>query len=168
MIFRTLLLIQAMLFVAFFAACSSTPKTEESAPKTPERSLGSGMVVDAANGQLAKVPVMGFPAFKTSMPIKQFDEYGENAATAAKTVVASMPAGYKLQITGHANAGTGKPAGFVKNISTERAKFVHAYFVKKGLDPAKMTYTGAGDTEQDPGLTREQNRRVTFKLVESK
>lgn len=159
--FRTLLSIQALLLVSLFAACSSTPKAEErSAP------LGGSMIIDAANAQLAKVPVVGFPPYGATMPITQFDQYGENAATAAKAVVASMPAGYKLQVTGHANS-VGSPA-VVKSVSTQRAKFVHTYLVKKGLEPAKLTYVGVGDTEQDPSLSKEQNRRVTFKLVESK
>lgn len=42
---------------AFSVACGSTQKTEE-------RSLGGNMIIDAANGQLAKVPVIGFPAFR--------------------------------------------------------------------------------------------------------
>lgn len=159
--FKTLFLIQTLSLAAIFAACSSTPKAEERSP-----SLGSGMIIDAANGQLSKVPVVGFPPYGASMPITQFDQYGENAATAAKAVVASMPEGYKLQITGHANP-VGAPA-FIKSISLQRAKFVQAYFVKKGLEPKKMIAVGVGDTEQDPNLSREQNRRVTFKLVESK
>lgn len=166
MYFRIFSLTQILSLTAFVAACSSTPKTEE--PKTESRGLGGSMIVDASNAQLAKVPVVGFPPYGASMPIKQFDQYGENAATAAKTVIASLPEGYKLQLTGHANANSGRSAAWVKNISTQRAKFVQNYFVKKGLDGSKMVVTGAGDTEQDPSLSKEQNRRVTFKLVEAK
>lgn len=159
-------IIQILSLTALIAACSSTPKTEE--PKTESRGPGGGMLIEASNAQLAKVPVVGFPPYTASMPIKQFDKYGENAATAAKAVVASLPEGYKLQITGHANANSGRSAAWVKNLSTQRAKFVQAYFVKKGLDGSKMIVNGAGDTEQDPGLSKEENRRVTFKLVEVK
>ncbi len=159
--FRNLLFVQALLFAALFAACSSTPKVEERAPS-------GNMIVDAANAQLAKVPVMGFPGFGSSMPMTQFDQYGEASASVAKGVVASMPEGYKLQIAGHANSGSGKPQSFLKNISTQRAKFVYDYFKQKGLDGTKMTYVGVSDSDQDPSLTKLQNRRVTFKLVESK
>ncbi|MBN8221343.1 MAG: OmpA family protein [Spirochaetes bacterium] len=158
---RKLMFVQAVMLAAIFAACSSTPKTEDRAPS-------NNMVVDAANAQLAKVPIMGFPGFGTTIPMNQFDQYGEASLTAAKGVLASMPAGYKLQIAGHANTTSGKSAEFLKNISTQRAKFVHGYFVKKGLDPAKMTYVGVSDSDQDPSLTKMQNRRVTFKLVEAK
>ncbi len=146
---------------AFSVACGSTQKTEE-------RSLGGNMIIDAANGQLAKVPVIGFPPFGTSMPITQFDQYGENSATAAKAVIASMPAGYKLQVTGHANQHAQKSAGYTKNLSTQRAKYVYNYFVKKGVDKSKLTYVGVGDSEPDTSLSRDQNRRVTFRLVEGK
>lgn len=158
---RILIVSSVFAISAFSVACGSTQKVEE-------RSVGGNMLIDAANGQLAKVPVIGFPPFGTSMPITQFDQYGENSATAAKAVIASMPAGYKLQVTGHANQHAQKSAGYTKNLSTQRAKYVYNYFVKKGVDKSKLTYVGVGDSEPDSSLSRDQNRRVTFKLVESK
>jgi hypothetical protein len=153
--------------------CGSTDKkadgaaagADEGAASANSRSFGGDMVVDAANGQLAKVPVVGFPPFEPKMPITQFDQYGENAATVAKGVVASMPAGYKLQITGHANQHASKSAAYTKSLSQQRAKYVYNYFVQKGLDKSKMTYVGVGNSEPDPSLSHAENRRVTFKLV---
>ncbi|HRP67979.1 MAG TPA: OmpA family protein [Turneriella sp.] len=148
--------------VGFTMACGSTQKTEE------VRSVSSGFGIDAANEQLAKIPVVGFPPYQSSMPMSQFDKYGENAATVAKGVVATLPEGYKIQLTGHANANSGRSAAFVKNISTQRAVFVKNYLVKKGLAANKLVTVGAGDSQQDPNLSKENNRRVTFSVVEAK
>jgi len=147
-------------------ACSSTPKKEDATQETP--SLKSGFAIDEANKQLAKIPVVGFPPYRSTMPMEQFDKYGENAATVAKGVVATLPEGYKIQLTGHANANSGRSDAFVKKISTDRAKFVESYLIKKGLDKNKLVSVGAGDSQQDPGLSKENNRRVTFSVVETK
>ena len=148
----------ALLTAIMVIACGSAPAKES-------RSLGDGVAIDAANAQLAKVPVVGFPPFTTKMPITQFDQYGENAATVAKTVIASMPEGYLIQIVGHANQHPSKSAAFTKSLSTQRAKYVYTYFVSKGIDKNKMTYTGVGSSEPDPNLSHSDNRRVTFKLI---
>ncbi len=164
----------ATMAIGLATACGSTDKkadgsaagaTEGGASASSRSFGGDDMLVDAANGQLAKVPVVGFPPFSTSMPITQFDQYGENAATVAKGVVSSMPAGYKLQITGHANQHPSKSAAYTKSLSQQRAKYVYNYFVQKGLDKSKMTYVGVGNSEPDPNLSHADNRRVTFKLV---
>lgn len=143
------------------SACSSAQKTDEA----QSRGLGGNMVVDAANGQLAKVPVVGFPPFSTTMPMSQFDQYGENAATVAKGVVNALPDGYVLQIRGHANQHPSKSVAYTKNLSEQRARYVYNYFAKKGIDKKKMTWVGVGNAEPDPSLSHDQNRRVTFQLV---
>lgn len=149
----------ALMTVGVMIACGSAPAKES-------RSSGDGIVIEAANAQLAKVPVVGFPPFATKMPITQFDKYGENAATVAKTVIASMPEGYLLQIVGHANQHPSKSAAYTKSLSTQRAKYVYNYFAAKGIDKNKMTYAGAGNSEPDPNLSHSENRRVTFKLIQ--
>ncbi len=150
----------ALLFAGILAACGSAPAKENTA-----RSAGDGLAIDAANAQLAKIPIVGFPPFATKMPITQFDKYGEEAATVAKTVVASMPAGYQLQVVGHANQHPAKSTAYTKSLSLQRAKYVYDYFGRKGIDKKKMTYTGVGNSEPDPSLSHSDNRRVTFKLI---
>lgn len=171
-----------LLLIAVLAvACGSTDKKTDSnaagetatATATADgagatassRSFGGDMAVDAANEQLAKVPVVGFPPFSTSMPITQFDQYGEKAATVAKGVVNNMPAGYVLQIKGHANQHASKSAAYTKSLSLQRAKYVYNYFAGKGIDKKKMTTVGVGNAEPDPNLSHADNRRVTFRLV---
>ncbi|MFO1469631.1 MAG: OmpA family protein [Turneriella sp.] len=152
--------ILAVVLTASVVACGSTQKSE-----TASRSMGDDMVIDAANQQLAKVPAVGYPPFATTMPTAQFDQYGETAATVAKNVVNSMPPGYVLQVTGHANQHPSKSAAYTKSLSLQRAKYVYNYFIKKGIDKNKMTYVGVGNAEPDPNLSHSDNRRVTFKIV---
>jgi len=135
-------------------------------PKDVPNVASGNIIVDQANEQLAKVPVIGFPPFTTTMPMTQFDQYGENAATAAKAVIATMPDGYLLQIVGHANQHRTKSVAYTKSLSVARAKYVYNYFVKKGVDKSKLTYTGVGNDEPDANLSHDNNRRVTFKLVQ--
>ena len=84
----------------------------------------------------------------------------------------------KLEIQGHTDDQPLKPGGkFADNLalSQARADSVKAYFVDKGIDPARLTSKGYGDTvpvEDPKGLTggklntaRAKNRRVEFKLV---
>ena len=168
--FHTILFLLALSTAA--VACGSTDKKADSnaagatgASGASSRSFGGDMVVDAANDQLAKVPVVGFPPFSNTMPMTQFDQYGKNAATVAKGVVNNMPDGYVLQIKGHANQHPSKSAAYTKSLSLQRAKYVYNYFAGKGIDKKKMTAVGVGNAEPDPSLSHAENRRVTFKLV---
>ncbi|MFZ5630473.1 MAG: OmpA family protein [Spirochaetota bacterium] len=164
-----------VLVAALAVACGSTDKkidasaaganADSAGTSASSRSFGGDMVVDAANEQLAKVPVVGFPPFSNTMPITQFDQYGENAATVAKGVVNNMPDGYVLQIKGHANQHASKSAAYTKSLSLQRARYVYNYFAGKGIDKKKMTTVGVGNAEPDPNLSHADNRRVTFKLV---
>ncbi len=154
--------IMILILAPVLGACGSTQKAPEA---SNSRSMGDDMVIDAANQQLAKVPAVGYPPFSTTMPTAQFDQYGETAATVAKGVVNSMPAGYVLQVTGHANHHPSRSAAYTKNLSQQRAKYVYNYFIKKGIDKKKMTFVGVGNSEPDPNLSHSENRRVTFKIV---
>jgi OmpA-OmpF porin, OOP family len=84
----------------------------------------------------------------------------------------------KLEIQGHTDDQPLKPGGkFADNtaLSQARADQVKAYFVSKGIDEARLTAKGYGDSKpiDDPkGLTggklntaRAKNRRVEFQLM---
>jgi hypothetical protein len=157
-----------VMLVAAVAALTVACGSAQVDPNAASRSLGGNMVVDAANGQLAKVPVVGFPPFGTTMSTAQFDKYGSEAATAAKAVIGTLPEGYVLQITGHANAHKSLSTAGVTKLSQGRANYVYNYFVKKGIDKTKLTAVGVGASEPDASLSHDQLRRVTFKVVEKK
>jgi OOP family OmpA-OmpF porin len=86
----------------------------------------------------------------------------------------------KLEIQGHTDDQPVRTGGkFPDNLalSQARADSVKAYFVSKGIDAARLTAKGYGDTvpvEDPKGLTgdkldnaRTKNRRVEFKLIGS-
>ena len=86
----------------------------------------------------------------------------------------------KLEIQGHTDDQPLKAGGkFPDNqaLSQARAESVKAYFVSKGIDEARLTAKGYGDTVpvEDPkdlkggklNAARAKNRRVEFKLVSS-
>ncbi|AFM11041.1 OmpA family protein [Turneriella parva] len=159
-----------------FAACSSTeekkaevtppPAAPEPAPAANTRSAGLDSGVDSANEKLAKVAVVGLPAFDA----KGAGASAKGSLATVKEVVAEMPEGYVLEITGHHNQHPEKDKrkdDGKGGLSRQRAKDVYNYFVKNGIPKEKMTYRGAGSAERDENLSREKNRRVTFKVVKA-
>src|SRR5262249_45205723 len=74
----------------------------------------------------------------------------------------------KLEISGHTDT-SGSTEHNIK-LSTDRANSVRDYFIKKGIDPARLralgfgTPTHTGDTAPPAG--RAKNRRVEFRLIE--
>ena len=171
---KTILSMLMLTVLAFSSACGSTQPQKapaasaDAAQNSGEPNLAQargGVSVEAANQQLAGVAVLGFPAFTESMPVGQFDKYGATAANVVKTIVNEMPAGYVLQITGHANQHASKDAQYTKTLSVSRARYVYNYFLKKGIAKTYLSYQGVGADEPDSSLSHDNNRRVTFKLV---
>lgn len=158
-------------------ACSSTEEkkaevkppeatVQEPTPVANTRSAGLDGGVDAANEKLAKAAVVGLPAFDS----KGAGASAKGSLATVKEVVAEMPEGYVLEITGHHNQHPDKDKrkdDGKGGLSRQRAKDVYNYFVKNGIPKEKMTYRGAGSSERDESLSREKNRRVTFKVVKA-
>jgi outer membrane protein OmpA-like peptidoglycan-associated protein len=74
----------------------------------------------------------------------------------------------KIEISGHTD-NTGNPVINAK-LSTDRAKAVVDYLVKKGVEQNRMTYMGYGSdqpiAENTTDAGRKKNRRVEFKILE--
>ncbi|MCQ2337405.1 MAG: OmpA family protein [Paludibacteraceae bacterium] len=73
----------------------------------------------------------------------------------------------KIQITGHTdNVGKEK---YNQKLSEGRAKAVYMEMVKRGIDPKRMTWRGAGELEpiesNDTPEGRAENRRVEFMIL---
>lgn len=64
-------------------------------------------------------------------------------------------------LAGHADKQTGT-AAFNRTISEKRAKAAYDYLVKKGVNPAQLTYKGYGD-ESNPYPVQRSNRSVVIK-----
>jgi|GEM_PF-600311 len=178
---KNIFAIPAMAAALFAVACSSTeekkpepvkveaPKVE--APKAVEpvvaaRSIDPSMKVDELNTRLTKVAVVGLPPFQRTGG-KKMDELAQKSLEESKSVMADMPEGYVLQITGHHNQHPDKSKRTGNGLSVQRAKYVYDYFVKNGVAKEKLAYRGAGSSENDKSLSRDENRRVTFKVVKA-
>ncbi|MFO1527368.1 MAG: OmpA family protein [Turneriella sp.] len=163
-------------------ACSSTEEKKPEAVKPPEppkveapkveapvvaaRSVDPATKVDEANEKLTKVAVTGLPAFEPKGG-KKMEEFARKSLEESKAVIADMPEGYVLQITGHHNQHPDKSKRKGNGLSVQRAKYVYDYFVKNGVPKEKLSYRGAGSAEYDKNLSRSENRRVTFKVVKA-
>ncbi|HEU4729206.1 MAG TPA: OmpA family protein [Kofleriaceae bacterium] len=101
-----------------------------------------------------------------------------NATLDKAVAVLKEFADLKLEIQGHTDDQPIKPGGkFADNtaLSQARADAVKAYFVSKGIEEARLTSKGYGDTVplEDPkdlkggklDAARAKNRRVEFKLI---
>ncbi len=171
----------AMGMALFAVACSSTEEKKPEAPKVEApkveapkveapvvsaRSVDPSMKIDEYNTRLAKVSVVGLPAFQKTGG-KKLDEAAEKSLEESKSVLADMPEGYVLQISGHHNQHPDKSKRTGNGLSVQRAKYVYDYFVKNGVAKEKLAYRGAGSSENDKNLSRDENRRVTFKVVKA-
>ena len=143
-----------MLAAGMFAvACSSTEKKPEpppveapkvEAPKAAEpvvaaRSIDPSVKIDELNTRLTKVAVVGLPPFQRTGG-KKMDELAQKSLEESKSVLADMPEGYVLQITGHHNQHPDKSKRTGKGLSVQRAKYVFDYFVKNGVAKEKLAY----------------------------
>ncbi|HNE19479.1 MAG TPA: OmpA family protein [Turneriella sp.] len=161
----------------FAAACSSTEKkTEqpvveqpkaEAQPAVQARSVDMGAQLDSANEKLAGVAMLSLPAFKASASNDSFQSGAAKALDTAKSVQGDIPEGHVLQITGHGNKHPDESKRSGVQLSEQRAKLVYNYFVKNGFPKEKLAYRGVGSAQNDEKLSREQNRRVTFRIVKA-
>ena len=85
--------------------------------------------------------------------------------------------GLKIEIQGHVCCDDGYEDGFDydsrdRNLSTNRAKAVYEFLVKKGIDPNRLQYRGFGHSkpkvfpEKNPG-DEQTNRRVEILILEN-
>ena len=158
-------IITGVIIFALIAGCSSSPKVEkDSGGEATE-------LISAQNRQLANSSFGGFGYKSSKLPSAQWDSWAENAAPVIKDILAKIPEGYLLQVTGHADASgpeepTGNKPGNIK-ISTDRAYTVYSALQRAGIDSPKMTYKGIGSSELLEGVDPRsgEQRRVTFKVI---
>ncbi|MEQ8533025.1 MAG: OmpA family protein, partial [Imperialibacter sp.] len=74
----------------------------------------------------------------------------------------------KIEVSGHTD--TSGPEDYNQRLSELRARAVYNYFVNNGIDKARLTVVGYGETKpkvpNDTRENREKNRRVEFKILE--
>jgi outer membrane protein OmpA-like peptidoglycan-associated protein len=128
----------------------------------------------SSNQTLSKIPVRGFGYKSSALSRQEWNQWAKAAAPAVKDIIAKMPDGCVLQVTGHADAvgpedQTGPKPGNIK-ISTDRAKIVYDALKRNGIDSPKMTYKGIGSSETSSECDSREacQRRVTFRVVPQK
>ena len=127
--------------------------------------------ITVSNGQLAKYPVTGFAYKSAQIPSQEWNNWARMAAPVVKNILNKLPAGYVLEVRGHADAsGPEQPEGNKPgnlNISRDRAQAVIKALASAGLTSSKITYKGVGSAELLPKYDSRsgQQRRVTFAVV---
>lgn len=185
---NSLILLSAL--VAFTAYCGSSKDAVKDAPEVKDTptvkntpattedinakvsggadSLASGAsakVVADLNAQLAKITLTGFDEGKSEIATSEYESWVKASAPVVSGAISSMPAGYKLQVTGHCSS-TGDDATN-DALSLNRAKFVKKALAGQGVTSPKLTVKGKGKrmlaNKADP--TSSENRRVEFVIV---
>lgn len=75
-----------------------------------------------------------------------------------------------IEIEGHVNAPGMKNSAKIKKLSKDRAKAIYDYLVQKGIEPARISYKGYGNSKmiyKKPVNEKqnEENRRVEIKVI---
>ena len=139
---------------------------------------GGGQVQDpneawvrAANSELARVSIGGFGYKSSTVPANTWTSWNQTGMPVVRRIVAEVPDGYVLQITGHADASgpelpTGNKPGNVR-ISSDRARNVYNNLTRN-LDSPKFTHRGVGSSQPIDGVDGRDSaqRRVSFRIVQ--
>ena len=161
--------VTASLMLSFVIGCASAPepqpvKKDTAAPKVAD--------ISSQNQQLSGQYIGGFAYKSAKLDTAAFDRWAVKAAPIVKDIIAKLPDGYVLQITGHTDASgpeqpEGDKPGNIK-ISTDRAKAVYDALKRAGIDSPKITYAGIGSQELYKAFSPRDpiQRRVTFKIVQ--
>ena len=117
------------------------------------------------NEQAGKISVAGFPLGSSVIPKDGNLSYAKKIAPSIKPIVEKVPAGYAMQIKGHA-CSVGTDSANI-NVSRLRAKAVYLELVRSGVPAKKMKWTGVGVNEMVSGISEDdaKQRRVTFQVV---
>ncbi|MCL2025759.1 MAG: OmpA family protein [Leptospirales bacterium] len=155
---KKIALICATLATFFFLACGTTPDVSLSP-------------VAALNKQLERASLEGFEYKSSEVPSWRYDAWAKASAPVVQQVLAKVPDGYVLQVTGHADSSgpehpVGNKPGNIK-ISTDRASAVHSSLRKSGVTSDKLTFKGVGSSQPLAGVRGDDSkqRRVSFVVV---
>ncbi len=150
---KSLLSVVPFLIVALFAFnCSS-------APKAPD----VDMILKEINQQLQGLEIEGFGPDKTTLDNKIYAEWSKKSLPVLKAVIAKVPEGYGIRVTGHADpdAGEAKAA----KVALGRAEHIKGRLAKDlGADAEKLGVKsyGAAEYAEEAGKSISENRRVEF------
>lgn len=175
------LIISLFMITAFFSSCSDSKQTKTDTVKTEAaktdtaksgdmqvKSGASGadsLAINAINSQVKGFAIDGFPGGSSKLSKNEDLEKMKRIVGIVKPIIDQIPAGYIMQITGHAANYESKAKQ--KRVSTERAAKVYNELKKAGVAAAKMSYKGVGVDEPLEGIDGKdaKQRSVSFKAV---
>ena len=171
---KILILIISALMMAFLISCAGTQQTKTDTVKTDtvktastdtKVSSGGNMAVDAINSQVKGFAVDGFPGGSSKLKANEDLENMKKIVGLVKPIIAEIPAGYVMQITGHCANYESKSRQ--KSVSTARAEKIYNELKKAGVSGKKMSYKGVGADEPLEGYGDKdaKQRSVTFKAI---
>ena len=164
------LIVSSVMIAAFLSSCAGTPKTSTDTAKTevkdPQvKSGGDNFAIDAINRQVKGFSIDGFPGGSSKLSKNDDLENMKKIVALVKPIIDQIPAGYVMQITGHASDYNSK--AMQMSVSKGRAAKVYDELKKAGVAASKMTYKGVGVTEPLDGYDAKdpKQRSVSFKAV---
>jgi outer membrane protein OmpA-like peptidoglycan-associated protein len=163
------LVISSLMMIAFLSSCSETTQTKDVAKKevapTVKADDGGDFAVKAINNQVRDFAIDGFHGGSSKLSKSEDLENMKKIVALVKPIIDQVPAGYVMQITGHAADydGTAKQM----SVSKARAGKIYNELKKAGVASAKMSYKGVGINEPISGadLKDAKQRSVSFKAV---
>ena len=125
----------------------------------------SDMAVSMINRQVKGFAIDGFPGGSSKLSKNEDLENMKKIVGLVKPIIESVPAGYTMQITGH--AANYDSASRQKSVSTARAAKIYSELKKAGVPASKMSYKGVGIAEPISGYSDKdaKQRSVSFKAV---
>lgn len=161
--------ILASLLVVSCAQTTQQAKTDVKQETTTKVKADAGdggdMAVRAINKQVEDFAIDGFPGGSAKLSSNEDLENMKKIVGLVKPIIESVPAGYTMQITGH--AANYDSASRQKSVSTARAAKIYSELKKAGVPASKMSFKGVGIAEPISGYSDKdaKQRSVSFKAV---
>ncbi len=130
------------------------------------KSTGNALI-DSLNVMLAKVPIDGYQSGQAASKA-EWNRMITAAVPVVKEVLPKIPAGFKLQVTGHTDSQGGTTSQGNMALSAQRAQQVFQELRKRGITDPKLVSKGVGGTIVSGKCSDSDScqRRVTFIVVQ--
>ncbi len=171
---KSLYIILAVIFSAalVFSCAQQQAKTDtaqqvkqDTTPKVKSDAGDGDMAVRMINEQVKGFSIDGFPGGSAKLSKNEDLENMKKIVALVKPIIDQIPAGYIMQITGHAADYPTK--AIQMSVSKSRALKIYNELKKAGVPAAKMSAVGVGISDPLSGYDGKDpmQRRVSFKAV---
>ena len=128
--------------------------------------------VRSANTELAQHSTGTFAYKRSDISTADWNSWFKTSEPVIKRILAEIPDGYVLQVTGHTCArgpelAEGRKPGNTK-LSNDRARTIYNNLVREQVDSSKLTYRGVGSEQLNNQFDSRdaRQRRVSFRVVQ--